>query len=66
MNYLLGSFGDGEILDQIGFPDTLEPKFLIPETIRRMRTSVRGNDFWDCVGLQVDWLMVALNTIHQS
>ena len=66
MNCLLGSFGDGEIFDRIGVPATLEPKFLIPETIRRMRTSVRGNDLWDCLGLQVDWLMVALDTIDQS
>ena len=44
------SFGDGEILARIGVPATREPKFLIPEAIRRMRTSVRGNDFWDCLG----------------
>ena len=56
MNYLLRSFRDGEILDRVGVLATLEPKFLIPETI----------DFWDCLGLLVDWLMVALNTIHQS
>ena len=31
MNYLLGSFGDGEILDRTGVPAALEPKFLIPE-----------------------------------
>ena len=66
MNCFLGSFGDGEIFDRIEVPATLEAKFVIPETIRRMRTSVRGNDFWDCLGLQENWLMVALNTIHQS